>query len=207
MRFTVRRLSIAFGLVVFFGLSAADSWYTREAKSAQQIVDMHDKRHDDYITTWLKDPTSGNSEDLKSIVSARDSATLERDSLLRKSRFYKAAGLLSFLAFFAAILIADVMKKREANREGGGWASERNRAALIATSFTIFFGLVLLAPGIGSIFQRFVNLLPMMLSDIGVPRLGQEVDGFFRLAPLGWLSIVAVTWLFSFAASFSRESR
>jgi hypothetical protein len=198
---------IELGFVALFALSAADMWYSDKAESAQKIVDMHDKRIDDYYSRWSKDSKSGDSNELGSMLSARESAASERDSLHRKSRVYDSASILALLAFLGTVWVADLVKRRKADPDGGSWIGDRNRALVIATSFTIFFGALLLAPGIGAVFQGFMNIIPMTLSDIRIPGLGQEVNGFFRPTPLGWIPIMAIIWLFSFVAGFPKESR
>ena len=52
--------------------------------------------------------------------------------------------MLAILVLFAATSAMDLVTMRKKKREPGSWVSERNRAVLIATSFSIFFGLLLL---------------------------------------------------------------
>lgn len=73
--------------------------------------------------------------------------------------------------------------------------SIRGTAAIRATMITGAWALLMLVPVVSAI-TLIAFMIPLwILSDLGVPALGHELNGFFVPSAMGWSLIAGSIWL------------
>jgi hypothetical protein len=100
--------------ILIVSCGAAQWWYAREARKAQEVVAIHDDRYSKHIESFLRDQSSVRFVDLEAIVRDRDSATAARD----KYRGTSDTLQLSCLGMIAVLLLIGWLDDRAAERKG-----------------------------------------------------------------------------------------
>ena len=81
---------------------------------------------------------------------------------------------------------------------GDGFMSIRGRAAIRATLATGTWALLMLIPVISAI-NLIAFMLPLwIISNLGIPGLGHETNGFFDPSAAGWSLIACFVWIVFF---------
>ena len=81
---------------------------------------------------------------------------------------------------------------------GDGFMSIRGRAAIRATFATGVWALLMLIPLVSAI-NLIAFMLPLwIISNLGIPGLGHETNGFFDPSAAGWGLIASFVWLVFF---------
>ena len=81
-------------------------------------------------------------------------------------------------------------------------------AALRATIVVLACAALMLVPPIRWLAYLLLLMLPFwMLSRLGVPGLGHELNGFFVLSTVAWLAAAVLLWLISFSLFYARAKK
>jgi hypothetical protein len=185
-RASVRRVATIIFVVALCGSLAAAQWAGDRAKYSQQAVDEYEQKIEDQFAKVLRDPQSADYAAINATKKARDLAVAEHQERARVAGFYEAVSLVTLIIFFG--VFGAVERWREVEAVG------RKRVMTKATLLTLACGVLLLFPPSRPVF----TFIPRVLSEVGVPGLGQEA-GIFAPSALGWVLAVLTVWLLAFA--------